>query len=130
MTSFSRTRMRGYVPGLIAALVILVLFFVARIPGASGAERGKLSTPYKFTEMPIAMPPGYRPVRTVRNVNPAYYHIRAWVSSVGASIALNDLAGTGRPDDLCIVDTRTDQVVVTYAPTAPAKDRFTPFALD
>lgn len=130
MTSFSRNRIRGYVPGLIAALAILVLFFVARLPGASGAERGKLATPYKFTEMPIAMPPGYHPDRTVRTVNPAYYHIRSWVSSVGASIAMNDLAGTGRPDDLCIVDPRTDQVVVTYAPTAPPTDRFTPFALN
>ena len=31
---------------------------------------------------------------------------------------------------MCIVDTRTNEVIVTYTPTAPAADRFTPFVLD
>jgi hypothetical protein len=31
---------------------------------------------------------------------------------------------------MCIVDTRTNDVVVTYTPTARADDRFTPFVLD
>lgn len=109
---------------------ILTLFFVARLPAASGATRAEIAAPYKFTEMPIAMPPGYHPTQTVRQVNPAYHHLRSWISSVGAGVALNDLLGRGRDDAMCIVDTRTDKVVVTYTPTAPAADRFTPFVLD
>ncbi|MFE0704545.1 CRTAC1 family protein [Streptomyces sp. NPDC058872] len=69
-------------------------------------------------------------MNTVRTVNPAYEKLRSWVSSVGAGIAINDLTGHGRADGMCIVDTRTDQVVVTYTPTAPPADRFTPFVLD
>jgi hypothetical protein len=63
-------------------------------------------------------------------VNPEYEHVRSWISSVGAGIAINDLTGSGRSDDICLVDPRTDQVVVSYAPTAPVQDRFTPFALN
>ncbi|WP_240981746.1 MULTISPECIES: CRTAC1 family protein [unclassified Streptomyces] len=69
-------------------------------------------------------------MNTVRKVNPAYQKLRSWVSSVGAGIAINDLTGHGRASGMCIVDTRTDQVVVTYTPTAPPADRFTPFVLD
>jgi enediyne biosynthesis protein E4 len=67
---------------------------------------------------------------TVRRVNPAYQQIRSWISSVGAGIALTDVTGHGRDDGMCIVDPRTNDVVVTYTPTAPAADRFTPFVLN
>ncbi|WP_433328117.1 CRTAC1 family protein [Spirillospora sp. CA-294931] len=123
-------RKRRFVPGIVVLSLITALFFVARLPEASSEDKNKLASRYSFTEMPIAMPPGYRPTQDIRQVNPAYRHLRSWISAVGASVALNDLQGNGREDDLCVVDTRTDQVIVTYAPTAPAADRFTPFALD
>jgi hypothetical protein len=132
MASFLGRRQK-FIPGATAVALIAVLFvtaFNARLPTASGDTRDDVAARYEFTEMPIAMPPGYHPTQTIRQVNPAFYHIRSWISAVGAAIALNDLQGKGRPDDLCIVDTRTDEVVVTYAPTAPAQDRFTPFLLD
>lgn len=128
--SFPTARIRRSAPGIVALTAVLVLFFVARLPTASGAEKEQIAARYRFAEMPIAMPPGYQPTRTVRQVNPAYYHIRSWISSVGAAVALNDLWGRGRADSLCLVDPRTDQVVVTHAPTAPAEDRFTPFTLN
>ncbi|MFJ6216188.1 CRTAC1 family protein [Streptomyces sp. NPDC092296] len=107
------------------------LFFVIRtsVAVAGGDEA---AAAYTFKEMPIAMPPGYdsRPMKTIRDVNPAYHKIRAWISSVGASIAINDVTGHGLADGMCIVDTRTNAVVVTYTPTARAADRFTPFVLD
>jgi hypothetical protein len=130
MVSRSRAWARRSTPGLVALAVILVLFFVARLPTASSSERQRIASRYAFTEMPIAMPAGYHPVQTVRKVNPAYYHLRSWISSVGASIALTDLWGHGRADALCLVDPRTDDAVVTYAPTAPPQDRFTPFVLN
>ncbi|GAB3974344.1 CRTAC1 family protein [Actinoallomurus acanthiterrae] len=128
--SLSNARLRKSVPGAVAVVVVLILFLVARLPDASGTEREQIASRYRFNEMPIALPPGYRPRQTVRKVNPAYHHVRSWISSVGASIALNDLWGRGRADTMCFVDPRTDQVVVTYAPTAPPEDRFTPFTLD
>ncbi|MEO6702328.1 MAG: CRTAC1 family protein [Jatrophihabitantaceae bacterium] len=127
----SRVPLRKLVPALVAALVLITLYFVAESEvTVSGADQ--VATQYKFNEMPIALPAGYndQKMNTVRVVNPAYKKISAWISSVGASIAMNDLTGHGRSDGMCIVDTRTNDVIVTYTPTAPAADQFTPFVLD
>ncbi|WP_446686977.1 CRTAC1 family protein [Phytohabitans kaempferiae] len=112
---------------LLAATLFVIIDSQVSVAGASQA-----ASKYRFKELPIAYPEGYDrlPKRTVRNVNPAYFKIRSWISSVGASVALNDLTGNGRANSMCFVDVRTDEVVVTYAPTAPAGDQFAPFLLD
>ncbi len=124
-------RIRSLSPGIIAILLLGTLFVIidARV-SVAGAEQAAVK--YRFTELPLTYPDGYDqiPKRTVRDVNPSYFKIRSWVSSVGAGIALNDLTDHGRANTLCFVDTRTDRVVVTYAPTAPNQDRFKPFILD
>ncbi len=122
-----RQRFRRLIPGVVTILVATSLFFVVRT-SISVAGGDQAAAAYKFKEMPIAMPPGYdsQPMKTIRKVNPAYEKIRAWISSVGASIAINDVTGHGIANGMCMVDTRTDSVVVTYTPTAPAADRFTP----
>ena len=124
-------RLRRAVPVLAVVLVAASLFFGTR---ASVAEPNgdAVAAGYQFKQMPIAMPPGYDkvPKRSVRTVNPAYQKIRSWISSVGASVAMNDVTGHGLADGMCIVDTRTDNVIVTYTPTARPADRFTPFVLD
>ena len=125
------SRLRILAPALTAIIALVIAYFVAGNPAsASGATQ--TAAPYKFQQMPIAMPPGYnqQKMNTVRQVNPAYYHIRSWISAVGASVAINDLTGHGRSDGMCLVDTRTNDVVVTYTPTAAAADRFTPFVLN
>lgn len=113
-------------------MVVTASLFIAVRGSVAVAGGEEVATQYKFTEMPIAFPPGYesQKMNTVRTVNPSYEKIRSWVSSVGAGIAINDLTGHGRADGMCIVDTRTDQIVVTYTPTARAGDRFTPFVLN
>jgi enediyne biosynthesis protein E4 len=121
---------RRVIPGVVAIALVVALWGVARQPSISAAELQKVASPYKFVEMPIAMPPGYHPTQTIRQVNPAYYHLRSWISSVGAGIALTDVTGHGRDDGMCIVDPRTNDVIVTYTPTAPPQDRFTPFVLN
>ncbi|WP_443046447.1 FG-GAP-like repeat-containing protein [Streptomyces sp. NBC_00247] len=125
-----RQRFRRLIPGVVTILVATSLFFVVRTSVSVAGDQAAAA--YKFKEMPIAMPPGYdsQPKRTIREVNPAYEKIRAWISSVGASIAVNDVTGHGLANGMCIVDTRTDSVVVTYTPTARTGDRFTPFVLD
>jgi len=51
----------------------------------------------------------------------------AWISSVGASVALNDLDKDGLANDVCYVDPRTDRVIVAPVPGTPP--RYEPFAL-
>jgi hypothetical protein len=124
-------RLRRLVPGVATLLVATGLFF--GVTNAVARPNGdQVAGNYKFHEMPIAMPSGYnnQHMNTVRPVNPAYKKIQSWISSVGASIAMNDLTGHGKSDSMCIVDTRTNDVVVTYTPTAPAADRFAPFVLN
>lgn len=118
-------------PALLAIAALLVAYVVAGNPaGASGATQ--TAAQYSFKQLPIAMPPGYdtQKMNDVRQVNPGYQRIRSWISAVGASVAINDLTGHGRSDGMCMVDTRTNDVIVTYTPTAPQQDRFTPFVLN
>jgi enediyne biosynthesis protein E4 len=120
-------RARVLIPVMVALLLIGVSYAVARIPFASAAEKSALASKFHFTEEQIKLPPGLAN-NHIRPVNPAYQRIQAWISSVGAAIAVNDLDGNGKPDDLCLVDTRSDSVVVTPAPGTG--DRYAPFVLD
>jgi enediyne biosynthesis protein E4 len=124
--------LRRFAAGIVSLVAIAAIFVMARdsIAAPSSTLLAKVASAYKFRQLPIAMPPGYRPLATIRPVNPAYYHLRSWISSVGASVALNDVTGHGRDDGMCIVDTRTNDVIVTYAPTAPGTDQFVPFVLN
>ncbi len=128
--SISRTRLRRLIPAIAAVALLTGLFFNAALPVASAGNTSKIASEYKFRSLPIAMPPGYHPTQTIRKVNPAYQHLVSWISSVGAGIAITDVTGHGRTDGMCIVDPRTDDVIVTYTPTAPPADRFTPFVLN
>ncbi|WP_051452152.1 CRTAC1 family protein [Actinospica robiniae] len=126
-----RERLRRLTPAC-TALVLCGSLFVAAQQAVAVGGAAQAAAPFRFVQMPIAMPPGYnnQHMNTIRTVNPAFQQIDAWISSVGASIAINDVTGHGRADGMCIVDTRTNDVVVTYTPTASAADRFTPFVLD
>jgi hypothetical protein len=117
---------RRHATRLVALLIILVLYSLARLPALSTAEHAALSARFHFTRTTLPTLTQYKP-RYVRNVNPAFHHIRSWISSVGASVALNDLDGDGLPNDVCYVDTRIDQVIVAPVPGTPA--RYKPFAL-
>jgi hypothetical protein len=127
----TRERVRRLIPGA-AAILLATSFAVIAQANVSAADADEVAARYHFHELPIDFPPGYESqrMRSVRDVNPAFHKIRGWVSAMGAGIAVNDLTGSGRADGMCIVDTRTDDVVVTYTPTARAEDRFTPFVLD
>ncbi len=126
-----RQHIRKLIPAMLAVLVGASLYAGASAAVAVGGA-AQTAAQYKFQQLPIAQPPGYNEQRmnTIRVVNPAYEKIRSWISAVGASIAINDITGHGRADGMCIVDTRTNEVIVTYTPTAPAADRFTPFILN
>src|SRR5688500_11998344 len=103
------------------------VFVIARVPGASAAERSDIASRFKFVEMPIALPPGL-PEKYIRQVNPACKESQAWTSAVGAGVAINALAGTGKPADLCLVDPRSDKIIIT--PVPGTGERYAPFVLD
>ena len=127
MSSLLNGPMRRFLPAAVVLILTGALFLLAKLPSTSDDDRKELASRFRFTELPIAMPPNLPEHRTVRAVNPAYEEIRSWISSVGAAIALNDLEGTGVANGLCLVDTRSDSVVVTAAPGS--KSKIVPFVL-
>jgi enediyne biosynthesis protein E4 len=99
--------------GVVLLLCVVFGFFTAR-PQPSDATVRALAAGFGFTTVSLnSAPPGARYERTVQ---PALEHIRAWISAVGASVALTDLRDLGRPADACLVDPRDDSVTVFPVP--------------
>ncbi len=119
--------LRPHVPRLVALGIIVALYTMARLPDLSYAERAELAVPFKFARHTL---PDFSEgsTRTVRPVHPSLERISAWISSVGAAVALDDLDGDGLPNDVVYVDTRTDRVIVSPVPGTPS--RYEPFGLD
>src|SRR5262249_53916495 len=109
----------GFLPRHAVRLVALVLLFslygFTHLPRLAPGERAQIASRFAFPRQPLPEPSGFAP-HTIRRVNPSLARISAWISSVGAAVALNDLDGDGLPNDLCYVDTRIDQVVVAPVP--------------
>jgi hypothetical protein len=115
-------------PALAVALG-LAAYGLARLPAVGADERAALAARFRFERLPLAERPGTaRAARTRRPVNPRLEHLSAWISTVGAGVALTDLDGDGLPNDVITVDPRTDTVFVASAPTGPA--RYAPCALE
>jgi hypothetical protein len=119
--------MQRYAKGLIAIALILSLFWFTKLPALSATERALLASHFNFTRLALPQLAGHSP-RLVRTVHPSLEVHSAWISAVGASVALNDLDGDGLSNDVCYVDTRTDQVIVAPVPGTPV--RYEPFGLE
>ena len=113
--------------GLTAVVVILLLYWLTRLPSISDLERSELASRFRFDSRPLPELP-VDDQRQIRPVSPDLEHFAAWISSVGASVALADLDNDQLPNEVCYVDTRSDQVVV--APVPDSGNRFEPFTLD
>lgn len=115
---------------LVALALILVVYGFARLPEVPAYERRELAARFAFTRTALSeLPEELAPERrTVRPVHPSLRHIAAWISSVGAGVALHDLDGDGLPNDTCTIDTRVDLALV--APLPGTGDRFPLFALE
>jgi hypothetical protein len=121
------SRLAPYCVKLCAALVPLAaLYSWARLPTVSEIERNQLASRFKFESQLLPEVPGPEQ-RLLRPVHPSLQHFSAWISGVGASVAIADMDGDQLPNDVCYVDTRTDQVIV--APIPGTGERFAPFAL-
>ena len=111
---------------LAALALVLPLYFLTHLPAPAPAEQAALAARFRFSRQALAEIPGRSP-RPVRRVHPSLERISAWISSVGAGVALADLDGDGLPNDVCHVDPRTD--TVTVAPAPGTASRFEPFPL-
>src|SRR5205085_2696309 len=68
------------------------------------------------------------PYKTVRKLHPTLQHISAYMSALGAGVALGDLDGDGFSNDVGYVDPRTEQTICAPVPGTP--ERYSPFALE
>jgi len=118
---------RKYAPQMIAVLLIVIVYSLTKVPQISQAERIRLSESFHFQRSRLPELQG-RPYKSNREVNPSLKRISAWISSVGAAVALNDLDEDGLPNDVCYVEPRTDQVIIAPAPVGVS--HYQPFALD
>ncbi len=121
------SRLRRAVTLLVALVLVGTLYFLSLPPTLSSPEAEAIAARFRFEKLPFPEPAGF-PHKTVRQVHPSVAHLSAYLSAVGASVALGDIDGDGLPNDLCYVDPRIDQVVIAPAPGTP-QDRYEPFVL-
>ena len=106
--------------------VVTLLGWYTRLPRLSSLESAAMADRFRFQRLTFTQL--RETAHTHRTVNPKLERIAAWISSVGASIALGDLDGDGLPNDACLTDPRTDEVIIT--PVPGTGDRYRPFALN
>jgi hypothetical protein len=123
MADFLRRHAARIGTGALAALL-----YALSLPASFPADRiSALASQFKFETTALEPADNGKARQRVRKVHPALARIDAWISSVGAAVAMADIAGTGRPADICLVDPRNDTVTILPAPGTG--DRFVPFAL-
>lgn len=108
---------------LTVGAIALSLFLVAR---ATSGQPEPAESSLRFEIVPLGAAERAAD-RRVRPVNPRYESIRGWISAVGAAVAIADVDGDGRPNDICLVEPRDDSVTVLPAPGTGA--RYPAFAL-
>lgn len=108
--------LRRHAAKLATCAIVAVLYVLAAPSQPSAARLNALAAPLRFEPTYLTPADNGRPVRVIREVNRSVRHIDAWISSVGAGVALADIAGSGFPADICLVDPRNDSVTVTPAP--------------
>lgn len=118
---------RNYAKAFTAILIVTTLFLALRSSLSIGhRETDAAAARFRFSRSSLPDIAG-PPLRYQRNVHPSLERISAFVSTVGAAVALNDMDGDGLSNDVCYIDTRTDQVIIMPAPGTSR--RYSPFAL-
>lgn len=111
-----RGRWRRSANALLAVAVVAVALVATVVEARPGWPPADVDRRFRFTALPLAEPAGMTPER-IRTVHPSLQRIDAWISSVGAGVAVGDLDGDGLSNDLCHVDPRFDKVIVSPAPS-------------
>jgi hypothetical protein len=107
--------LRVYAVRMLAVALMLVTWQLARLPELSASARSAMASRFGFDATPLPELSEGK-AESIRRVHSSLKHIAAWISSVGASVSLNDLDGDGLANDVSWVDVRKNQVVVAPAP--------------
>src|SRR5436305_793107 len=113
---------------LVSAAIVIGLYVMTRERALTKTESAEVVNNFRFSRTPLPEVADHPPYKYVRKVHPSVRHIRAYVSTLGASVAMGDLDGDGLQNDVVWVDPRTDQVICGPVPGTGA--RYEPFALD
>ncbi|MFY1702664.1 CRTAC1 family protein [Micromonospora sp. WMMA1923] len=120
-----RRTLRTLLTPVVAVVACLATGLATQLPAVGADERRALAARFSFAVADLNQDPPQ--TRAVRAVQPALHHLRSWISSVGAGVAVADLDGDGLPNEACLVDPRDDSVTVLATPDRP--NRFPAFAL-
>jgi hypothetical protein len=120
-------RLRPHAAKLATASIAAALYVVASQQVVAVDDRRPAAALPDFSASYIEPADNGQRMRTIRDVHPMLKRIDAWISSVGAGVALADIADSGHPADICLVDPRNNSVSILPAPGTG--ERFTPFAL-
>jgi hypothetical protein len=122
-----RSFLRRHAAKLAIGAAVLLFYMLAVPRDLSHEQMLALASQFRFEVTSLHPADNGRPLRTMRAVHPDLKHIDAWISSLGASVALADIEGSGRPADICLVDPQNDSVSVMPAPGTGS--RYEPFVL-
>ena len=126
MTLQARSRiLKFWVRPLVLWVAVAVIGWLGQLPRLAPEEASNMVRRFHFERE--RFPQLEASTRSYRKVNPRLERINAWISTVGAGIALGDLDGDGLSNDACLVDPRTDDVIIT--PVPGTGNRYPPFAL-
>lgn len=96
----------------ICGIVVVLILFIAMSVSHS---KGEINSDVKFQTSKISGDMGNKPAVAIKEVNPSYKNIEAWISSVGSGVALNDIDNDGYSDDICLVDPSYNNVTIQTA---------------
>jgi hypothetical protein len=119
--------LRSLAPRIATVAIVVTLYAIASRQVTATDDRRPAAELPRFLSSYLAPADNGQPMRSIRDVHPDLKRIDAWISSVGAGVALADIAGSGRPADICLVDPRNNSVSIMPAPGTGA--RFAAFAL-
>lgn len=112
----------------VAFCVMAITYAFVEPAAMPSADREQIAQRFHFAVEPLPDPVS-TPHRAIRAVHPSLSRIAAWISAVGAGVALTDLDGDGLPNDICHVDPRTDSIIVSQAASKEIRS-YSPFTLD
>jgi enediyne biosynthesis protein E4 len=118
--------LRSGIVVLLAVVLCVAVGAVTRQSSIDGHTRSALVERFSFEEIVLNADPAHP--RAVRDVQPALWHIRSWISAVGASVGLADFSGDQLSNEYCLVDPRDDSVSIGPVPGHP--DPFPSFRLE
>jgi hypothetical protein len=113
---------------LVSAAIVISLYVMTRERALSRSESEQVVNTFRFSRTPLPEVANHPPYKYVRMVHPSVRHIRSYVSTLGASVAMGDLDGDGLQNDVVWVDPRTDQLICGLVPGTGARNGT--FALD